>query len=526
MQSRLTIKFILLAIILALPANTWAVIYGYIPNSADNTVSVINTADDTDISSINPLGTNPFGVAASPTGDYVYVSNRESNSVAKIDRQTGTVVTTYFVNTNPVGVAVSPDGTEVYVACQAGYLSVIDTTDNSITQILVGTSLFGVAVNPDSESIYVTDDTDNRLRIIRQSDLEIIASLEVGSAPKGIAVSPSGTKIVVVNSGANTVSVITAATNEVSAPITVENNPFGVAITNDGIYAYVTNTGNDSISKISLNDHSVVHVPLDPDSGPQGIAISPYGDQVFVVNNTANAVKAINTADDDITSATTFAVETSPVGFGKFFFPDTPSNLTATLVGKNGIDLSWNDNTDSEDGFTLERRKYINGSFFVVDDTLETNTTSYSDRDLGHNANYYYRVKAHNDAGSTLYSNIDFAQTEREDISCFIATAAHGSYWEPQVMILREFRDSFLMPNRVGKLLVKCYYRLSPPAANFIARHDNLRFAARISLVPLIGFSWLTLHYGIAISLALATGLIIAFFFTDKRLGDHTRKPL
>jgi hypothetical protein len=52
------------------------------------------------------------------------------------------------------------------------------------------------------------------------------------------------------------------------------------------------------------------------------------------------------------------------------------------------------------------------------------------------------------------------------------------------------------MPNSIGRAFVKAYYRYSPPMANFIARHDTLRTMARWSLVPLIAFSWMLLHFG------------------------------
>lgn len=69
---------------------------------------------------------------------------------------------------------------------------------------------------------------------------------------------------------------------------------------------------------------------------------------------------------------------------------------------------------------------------------------------------------------------------------CFIATAAFGSYLEPEVMVLREFRDNMLLTNRPGKAFVSLYYRFSPPVAGFIARHESLRTAARAVLTPVV----------------------------------------
>jgi outer membrane protein assembly factor BamB len=74
---------------------------------------------------------------------------------------------------------------------------------------------------------------------------------------------------------------------------------------------------------------------------------------------------------------------------------------------------------------------------------------------------------------------------------CFIATAAYGSPLAPSVMVLRQFRDEYLMTNPAGRLFVEQYYRHSPPIAQFIANHAWAKAITRIALVPVIGFSWL-----------------------------------
>lgn len=69
---------------------------------------------------------------------------------------------------------------------------------------------------------------------------------------------------------------------------------------------------------------------------------------------------------------------------------------------------------------------------------------------------------------------------------CFIATAAYGSYLHPKVAELRDFRDRFLLTNAPGRLFVSLYYRLSPPVAEVIGKHEWMRGAARGLLLPVI----------------------------------------
>jgi hypothetical protein len=98
------------------------------------------------------------------------------------------------------------------------------------------------------------------------------------------------------------------------------------------------------------------------------------------------------------------------------------------------------------------------------------------------------------------------------DGSCFIATAAYGSYLHPHVQVLRNIRDRYLLSSKLGRAFVAAYYHYSPSMADFISRHDILKAAARVILLPLIGMSFLILWIGpVPVLVMLSFFLLLPF---------------
>lgn len=102
---------------------------------------------------------------------------------------------------------------------------------------------------------------------------------------------------------------------------------------------------------------------------------------------------------------------------------------------------------------------------------------------------------------------------------CFIATAAYGTALEPQVVLLKKFRDIYLLTNRPGFYCVQLYYTYSPPIADFIRRHDSIRFAVRVFLFPLLAISFFLVVFSPAEQLFFFIALFSSavFFLTRFR---------
>lgn len=199
--------------------------YAYIANTnpapagtqpGGHTVSVIDTASNTLLDTVN-LGfadaNVPFGIAASPLGDAVYVSNKQGGQVNVITVSGSNFDMTDTVNLGPgaapKGIAVHPDGTKGYVACAASNvtpgdpgLAVIDVANNNaVSFVPLPGKPYGVAVHPDGTRVYVSDSSTTVGRVwvldVESTPATLDKTLDLGSQLAGIDVSPEGLHVLV-----------------------------------------------------------------------------------------------------------------------------------------------------------------------------------------------------------------------------------------------------------------------------------------------------------------------------------------
>jgi hypothetical protein len=107
---------------------------------------------------------------------------------------------------------------------------------------------------------------------------------------------------------------------------------------------------------------------------------------------------------------------------GTFYFytdsiPIPPNALVAQIDNQNHILLSWTYQSSNEDGFKIERKIGVNGSWFQIG-TVAKISLGYTDSDVSSGVTYSYRVKAYNTIGDsdpsndltlTLLSNLNLA---------------------------------------------------------------------------------------------------------------------
>lgn len=313
--------------------------HAYVANSADNSVSVVDTGTNSVITTI-PVGSFPNGVAVTPDGTRAYVINENSNSVSVIDTATNTVISdisvagpsvTFHPLTYPNGVAITPDGTRAYVTVNGqNAVWVIDTATNTVvTTISVLLLPVSVAITPDGTRAYVVDVYSDAVSVIETATNSVVANIpNIGGLPVGVAILPNGTRAYITELG-GAVAVIDTATNTLLSTITIPSVPvapqfsqaplpIGIAITPDGTKAYVADLYGNTISVVNTTTDTVV-VTIPAGGYPIGVAISPDGTRAYATNIFVQfcTVSVIDTATNTV-------VTTIPVGVNPFAVAITP----------------------------------------------------------------------------------------------------------------------------------------------------------------------------------------------------------
>jgi PKD repeat protein len=106
-------------------------------------------------------------------------------------------------------------------------------------------------------------------------------------------------------------------------------------------------------------------------------------------------------------------------------YPNPPSNLVGIAISNTQVDLSWQDNSNGQDGFILQRMDTTLSEFSTIN-TLGENETTYVDQNLTQNSIYTYQVLATNDLGTSVPSNLSVVTTYGSPVFNFVSNITSG----------------------------------------------------------------------------------------------------
>ena len=108
---------------------------------------------------------------------------------------------------------------------------------------------------------------------------------------------------------------------------------------------------------------------------------------------------------------------------------------------------------------------------------------------------------------------------------CFVATAAYGSYLDPHVQVLRDFRDRYLVHSTFGRAFVAFYYAEGASWATWIAERPVVRSMVRLLLVPLVACTGALMMLGGTSFAAISFGAMALAVYSRRRRRFEDATP-
>jgi len=403
--------------------------YAYIANNYYNTVSVINTENDSVVATI-PVGQRPYSVCAGIDGVNVYVANGDS-TISIINTEIDTVIKSLAVGFNPYSLNASRNGKEIYVTnAVGGSIGIINTETNSLDPLVnfnngYYENGYSVNVSPDDREYVVSgmQYSPQAIMVLRTPIDSIPTIVQNIGNPVSLCTSPDESLVYVTNNCSynnycNTVGVINTALDTATRFIPVGNGPSGICVSPDGNRVYVANNIDNTVSVVNAVTDTVI-ATIGVGYSPLGISITPDGKKVYVANQNSNTVSVISTASNKL--ITTIFVGGSPISLGNFIanvvtpcgaLPVKVLDLSAKNVNNTNL-LQWHTAVELNTSHFIIRHSTTGTSFTDIGTVKAigsgANGYSFTDYNPANGINYY-RLESVDKDGSSTYSKVVSAQ--------------------------------------------------------------------------------------------------------------------
>jgi len=274
----------------------------YVTNTKSNSLSIIDT-NTLEVVGTIPLGAGkPNRVVFHPDGKLAWVVFDKSHDLGIVDAEARKLVRRVKIGGNPYNLAFTPDGRYLYVLDWSSDTSndeviVYDLRAEKIEgRVEVSTWPAHGVFSRDGRLFYVSGESAGDVTVIDTARREIVGRVVHGGGDAmGLALTADG-KTLYAGAGENkAVLKIDTATNKQVASIAVPGVVHETTLTLDGKHLYVTLRKANKIVIVSTADDKIVKV-LESKGYPDLVTMEPTSRHALVTNRHDNAVSVIDVA--------------------------------------------------------------------------------------------------------------------------------------------------------------------------------------------------------------------------------------
>jgi YVTN family beta-propeller protein len=299
---RLASRFIFAGLLTCCASSaTQAAAFAYVPNQASGSISVIDTAKDEVVRTLQgegKLGKRVRGVVVDHDDKMLFAIDAEGGKVNVVDIATDKLKQQIAVGHGPEGIGMSPSGNEI-AACveDDNWVTLIDAKTLAVTKHIPikGKNPEHCVYSPDGHWLLTSNENSNDVDVI---DLKAGASLGTvkGSGhPRGMAFLPGTTTAYVAAETGDAADIIDVIQRKTTFSIPTALRAAGATASPDGKFVYIANGGAGSVSVIDVAAKKVVaQIPVG--KRPWNMAITHDGKKLYVANGRSNNVSVIDTS--------------------------------------------------------------------------------------------------------------------------------------------------------------------------------------------------------------------------------------
>jgi YVTN family beta-propeller protein len=159
------------------------------------------------------VGKSPSGMICDKEGKYLFISNRDDNTVEIYSQSDLSFVKKIKVGNHPYGLFVKK-GLLFVVNVLDDSISIINTQSFATETIKVGDHPYGVVSDMNNQFAFVTNTQDDNISVIDLKASKEIRKIKVGGNPEGIDIDDKDNLLITSNWGSDSISIIDLAKQE------------------------------------------------------------------------------------------------------------------------------------------------------------------------------------------------------------------------------------------------------------------------------------------------------------------------